>query len=535
MKLPRLALAFFLLAIMACAPLRALAADDLFQFAVPYQTEKGQNLAYLWIPSDAKQVRGVILAGSTLMEKAFVQDEVIRKACTDQQLALVFLKTGLKSVDTQSLLNDLAKTSGYAEIAVAPLMFVGHSAGGPQAQELAAKFADRCFGLIQYRGGGPFNGNPQLPPSIPSLMMVGHFDEFGGGMREADGRESWMRSTAAIAEYRAKDPGHIATIIVEPGAGHFAWSPRNAVIASLFIRKAAASRIPETWPTDAKEPVALKKIDPDTGWLADLNLMKPEHDPAPVASYAGDKTRTSWLFDEEMAKAAAAYHQGMDRKDQFIRWADGHWVDAGARFFFTGISWVDDGVTFQVHPVYADKYPAVDKGPRWAMKGQPAGASNVPIKVKTVSGPFVPVANDKFQMKFSALNPADESYRGTFLAYSEGDKEYRYTEQVGMLPRGFGKLTGGKDQVITFPELPDLKPDSKPVELHATSDAGLPVAYYVAYGPARIEAGKLVLTDVPQRASFPIAVKVVAWQFGSGVDPKVKTADPVAREFKITR
>jgi hypothetical protein len=48
------------------------------------------------------------------------------------------------------VLNDLARVSGYRELPMAPLMFVGHSAGGPQAKALAIKTADRCFGLVPF-------------------------------------------------------------------------------------------------------------------------------------------------------------------------------------------------------------------------------------------------------------------------------------------------------------------------------------------------------------------------------------------------
>ena len=109
------------------------------------------STAFLWLPPQARQVRGVIMAGMTLMEREFVKDALTRQACQEQQLALVFLKCGLNGADLQKVLDDLAKVSGYKELSVAPLMFVGHSAGGPQARTQAIKMADRCFGLVQYR------------------------------------------------------------------------------------------------------------------------------------------------------------------------------------------------------------------------------------------------------------------------------------------------------------------------------------------------------------------------------------------------
>jgi len=41
------------------------------------------------------------------------------------------------------------------------------------------------------------------------------------------------------------------------------------------------------------------------------------------------------------------------------------------------------------------------------------------------------------------------------------------------------------------------------------------------------------MAEIPRRATFPIPVKIVAYQFGSGVPPEVKTAAPVAQTIQI--
>ncbi|MHC4401103.1 MAG: hypothetical protein ACYTG0_15615 [Planctomycetota bacterium] len=121
------------------------------------------------------------------------------------------------------------------------------------------------------------------------------------------------------------------------------------------------------------------------------------------------------------------------------------------------------------------------------------------------------------------------------MAYSTGDAEYRYTEQAVMTPRGFKGFTKGREQTVTFPPIGNLKANSDPVPLRATSDAGLPVEYYVAYGSARIADGRLEITAIPARATFPIAVKAVAHQFGRGVEPLVETATPVEQTIRINK
>ncbi len=456
----------FLVLTLAVAVWTTVVPGAVFQYAAPVTTDKGRSSAFLWVPHQAKQVRGVILAGMTLMEREFVKDERIRKACMEQGLAMIFLKCGLGAVDVQEVLDDLAKLSGYDELSVAPVFFVGHSAGGAQAKAAAIKMAGRCFGLVQYRGGVP-GGAESIPAGVPCLMMLGQFDEFGGTMRNEAGRETWEGGRDALVAYRSANERHLASIVVEPGAGHFAWSDRNAAYLAMFIRKAAQARIPD-WPVDAKTPVECRPVDPRSGWLTDPTIKSPgEFAPAAYADYKGDKHKAAWHFDREMAEMTAAYHAGgFGKKDQFICWTDPVWVDAGARFFFTQLKWVGDGQTFEVHPVYADTYPKQTngQGPRWALAGQPVGHSNAPIQIRQVSGAVVATGPNTLRMQFDNLAPATEAGRVTFMAYSAGDAEYRYTEQVGMMPRGFAGLKAGREQVITFPPFGNLKADIRSVQ-----------------------------------------------------------------------
>ena len=501
-----------------------------FQFSVPVPTAKGTNRAWLWIPPAAPQVRGVVMAGMTLMEREFVKDEVIRRACADEHLALVFLNCGLSTPDLTNVLADLAAVSGYDELARAPMFFVGHSAGGPQAKECAVKFADRCFGLVQYRGGVP-GGTNAVPPGIPALMMLGQFDEFGGTMRDENGRESWEGGRDALAAFFAANEQNLGSVVVEPGAGHFAWSERNAAYLASFIRKAAQTRLTPEGKVCA--------IDHHSGWLTELPSRSPaRYTAASHEQYAGPITNAAWHFDQEIARATVAYHGNLNgKRDQFIRWSDPVWVDAGARFFFTRLEWVGDGQTFEVHPLYADQVPGPHdgKGPRWPAAGTPVGHSAAPIYVKQVGGPILAAGTNRFRLQFDALAPASEGGRVTFMAYSHGDAEYRYTEQVGMMPRGFGGLKRGQPQKITFAPLQNLKPDRLPVKLNATSDAGLLVEFYVAYGPAIAKDGTLRIAELPSRAKYPIAVKVVAWQFGRALEPLVQTANPVEQIIYVEK
>jgi len=84
-------------------------------------------------------------------------------------------------------------------------------------------------------------------------------------------------------------------------------------------------------------------------------------------------------------------------------------------------------------------------------------------------------------------------------SFSSADCRKNEATHAVKAPRGFGGLAKGREQTITFPLAGNLKADSGPVKLKATSDAGLPVEYYVAYGPARIEDGALRIAEIPAR------------------------------------
>jgi len=87
------------------------ASGAVFQYTAAVTTDRGESAAFLWVPPGARQVRGVVAGGMTLMEREFAKDARIRQACADQQLAIVFLKCGLGRADLQAVLDDLAKVS----------------------------------------------------------------------------------------------------------------------------------------------------------------------------------------------------------------------------------------------------------------------------------------------------------------------------------------------------------------------------------------------------------------------------------------
>ncbi len=504
---------------------------QVFQFAAEAETKKGPRMAYLWVPPQSAKIKGVVIGGMTLIERELAKDTQIREACKRNDLAILFIKSGLKSVPLQDVLNQFSTLSGYKELRDSPVFFIGHSAGGPQAKHYAIEWSKRCFGLVQYRGADP-GGDIAVPPGIPALMIVGQFDEFGKIGRNSEGVENWEKDRDKMVAYRKANPRNIGNFLVEPGAGHFAWSNRCAKYLASFIEKAAQARIPSNWPQSP-----LNEIEMKTGYLSDSRLEESEkHETTSYSGYQGDRDSALWHFDQEMAELAREFLTGLNLKDQFIKWENPHWVQAGARNYLTKVQW-ESNDTFKVIPTYRKTYPTQikGKGSRWGKAGEKSGNAETPIFVKPVSGPLKRVGNGRLKIQYDALAPATENKRISFMAWSNGNSNYRYTECVGMLNSKEILIRDGAEQKIKF-EIPSAQElTQKGYQLQAQSDQGLPVQFHIAYGPAIIKDNKVYPAEIPIKATFPIEIKIIAYQIGNRTQPKVKTAEPVLQSLLVIK
>jgi hypothetical protein len=157
-----------------------------------------------------------------------------------------------------------------------------------------------------------------------------------------------------------------------------------------------------------------------------------------------------------------------------------------------------------------------------------------PVLVTPITGPVERTAPDMFRVAFNrTFSTADKRGHDIWLLASHpGDAACKGAVQQALLR--LPRFTDGAPQTITFPVIADQKLGPATVPLAATSDAGVPVGYYVREGPAFVRDGVLHLTPVPPRAKFPVRVTVVAWQLGRGAEPKLRAAVPVERSLLLT-
>jgi hypothetical protein len=470
-------------------------ASAVFQYEVLARSADGKEItALLWVPPKADRIRGVLVGGRTLMEEQFVQDPLIRQTCADEELAIVYFAPFLDALFDykakgsgallQRALDDLAATSGYKEIAVAPLFPYGHSVSSLFASRVVAWAPQRCFGALMFKGGvslPPFDPAASLA-GVPLLAVKGQYEEFGPGpdgfLRDFEDRQtSWKNQRRDLLALRAKDPRHLVSLLVEPGATHFAWSEPVARYVAEFLRTAARRRIPSDWPLDAHEPVRCAEVSPESGALTDGNIgdfATTQRSPAAsFRKFTGDPVAALWHLNLALARRNDSFHAGLTgKRPQFVSFADpatGAPLPVGSdlRLRFAP-QWVGPD-TFRVAGAFWERVP--DKYPKTL---EPVGHAPGPVRFRAYGGAVEQVGTDTFRV---ALN-GHSQLRAELLAYHSGDRTYRYAEQQARI--GFPEqLKEGRDQTITFDPVPPLHSGGRPVQLRAASDSGLPVRFYV--------------------------------------------------------
>jgi len=493
--------------------------------------------AFLWIPPGCKQVRGVIIGQHNMLEEGIFEHPAFRKAMSDIDFAEIWITPGPDFVFNfnrgigdvfAGMLKKLGEVSGYTELRFAAVIPIGHSAAASYPWNFAAWNPGRTLAILSVHGDAPLTsltGSGQPNPDwanrtiegVPGLMIMGEC-------------EWWEKRLSPAMAYRQKYPAAPISLLADAGHGHFDYSDQLVNYLALFIRKAAAARLPAKMPLDTY-PV-LKAIDPQNGWLADRwhPDSLPHAAPAPYAGYRGDRSQAFWYFDQEMADATEKYYTAArGKKPEYIGFLqDGHLLKYNLNLHARIMAqWqpLSDGLSFHLSAAYTDTL-RTNLAQDHAVK---------PINITRICGPVVKINDTTFAVRFYRMGFDNPKRSGDIwlLASSPGDANYKSTvQQLDMHIPVVNKE--GTDQIIDFPAIPNRTKNSKPYMLQARSSSGMPVYYYVEEGPAALRGNVLTLTQIPPRAKYPLKVTVVAWQYGRSVEPKIKSAAPVTRSFYIT-
>lgn len=499
--------------------------------SVPEKDASNKRRAFLWIPPKCQQLRGLIVSGHNALEEGLLEDSLFRAAMTELNFGELwvtpdFEPSGVfdasKGAQTSFMeaINELAEESGYEELKYVPVVYISHSAQASSPWNFGAWNPEKALALISFHGDSPRStylccnhhnpdwGNRHID-GIPGLICIGS--------------DEWT-------EFRVEDsfrfmkqyPNSVISLLCNAGRGHGDFSQEDLKYLIRFIQKAVQHRMPVTW--DGKNQMVLKRIDRKNGWLADRwhRNSLPAAGTSPFAGYGGNRDSAYWYFDEEMARwTESIYERQRNKKKQYLTMMqNGRILKKEERLAF-----ITDGKSFEINAkaVFTDS----------TYKRLSEAHTIEPIRLKRYSGPVQIVNDTTFRINF--YRPGVLHKRATnigLFAFAESD--YLYGHAVCHFSWKMEKqLKEGKKQSIVFPKVENVPCNAVCVKLKAKSNCNLPVQYYVRSGPAYIDKGTLYISEIPVKAKYPIKITVVAWQYGSMVDPKVQTAQAVEQSLYI--
>ncbi len=508
------------------------AAQD-YQWCVPLNgyvsTETNSHPeAFLWIPSNCHKVRAIVLSQQNMSEEPIFNNVRFRATLQKLGYGIIWVapsfdqqwkeENGCQQLFEQ-MMNDLADKSGYEELKKVPIIPLGHSAMATFPWNFAAWNNDRTLAIISYHGDAPQTnltgygreniewGRTRNIDGIPGLMIEGEW-------------EWWEARVNPALAFRMKYPDSCISFLCDAGHGHFDVSDEVIRYMCLFIEKADHYRF---------DGEGMRKLNLRDGWLAERwnsNIINRPM-PAPYAGYQGDKHDAFWYFDGEMAQATEQYYaRSLGKKTQHIGYQqNGRFVPFNPSNHAEIVSspiFHQDGLTFDIAATYTDSMHTRKSADHSATK----------IKIHLINGPAIQVNDTSFHLNLYRIG-MNNKRRSTDLwlqATSDGDTVYKGAVQQINIHFPY-RITDGKKQAIRFEPLKDINRKTKTITLKAKSDSGLPVSYYVKYGPAHIISNHLIIDNIPPMAKFPVMVSVVAWQYG--ISGKYQTAENVEHQFLI--
>jgi poly(3-hydroxybutyrate) depolymerase len=253
----------------------------------------------LWYPNDVKTFDGIALLvpGSNGDGRDMARDSVWQAFAVKHRLALVACQFTDKKHDQgfieeyvnvsqgsgQALLhaiNEFAERSKHPELANAPMLLWGMSAGGQFNYEFVAWKPERVIAFVVNKGGIYYTAlAPRAARNVPGLLFTGGKDlEF---------RTNTINGLFAVN----RRGGALWALAEEPGVAHVVGRSRD--VAMVFFADVLKLRL------DAAAPTSLRALTEKSGFIGDLKAktFAPIGD-TPVPNYP-----TAWLPTQRSAEA----------------------------------------------------------------------------------------------------------------------------------------------------------------------------------------------------------------------------------------
>jgi dienelactone hydrolase len=262
-----------------------------------------------WYPDAAGPLRAIVVLvpGSNGDGRPQVDDEFWRAFATRLNLGLVgcrftdkqheqmFIEhyVNVSKGSGQALLDALAsfaRRSGHHEVADAPLLLWGMSAGGEFNYEFAAWKPDRVVAFVVNKGNVYYTGlASDAARRVPGLLFTGETD-----------LEYRIQAVNGLFGINRR-AGALWALTQEPGVGHAVARSRD--LAAMLFEDMIAARLPGA---SGGEGPGLKPLDEKRGFFGDLKTAAIQ----PVGDSKPPSTPTVWLPNERLARAWQAVVTG---------------------------------------------------------------------------------------------------------------------------------------------------------------------------------------------------------------------------------
>lgn len=248
-----------------------------------------------WSPAYQQSIRGIIVLvpGSDGDGRGMASDPQWQSLAQKYRLALVgcFLQGGYCHVERGSgvalfdALKEFGEEAAHPELAQAPLLLYGESAGGQFNYNFVLWKPERIMCFVVNKGGYYNHDEPDAQMrSVPGLFFL--------GMTDADYRINAI--TNIWTEGRSR--GALWALAPQPNSGH--EFSKTAAVAQVYFEAVLKNRLQDELLTTDDTPL-MKPMQENQGWLGDMTTHE-IHDGSTdsQANYGA-----AWLPDESSARA----------------------------------------------------------------------------------------------------------------------------------------------------------------------------------------------------------------------------------------
>ena len=281
--------------LLLCLPVHAIGAQAILDDSMPPGQNFDKAQFRFWAPpgNDALRAVLVLVPGSNGDGRGMAEDTVWQGFAARHRLAIIacrftdrqheqgfieeYIAVGLGSGDALlTALGRFAERSGHREVAGAPLLMWGMSAGGQFNYEFVAWKPERVAAFVVNKGGIYYSALlPRASREVPGMLFIG-------------GKDLAFRNNTIAGLFAVnRRGGALWALAEEPGVAHVVGKSRDVSLA--FFEDVLGLRL--SGPT-------LTRLEEKSGFLGDLTARTF----APLGEGRAPNYPTAWLPTERVAR-----------------------------------------------------------------------------------------------------------------------------------------------------------------------------------------------------------------------------------------